>query len=1855
MIHTAADFSKGNMTNATVMPEGLSLGPIGTAPNNWTGLGNCSPGAQWLAGFDYHPASKKFILITRDYGDFYSGVWTYELETDLWNKKADSNPPSTYGIGNGVFDTINNVMVVLSCNGSITYSFDPSTGNWTKKDPASTPKAGNGFACAYDSDTGEIVIFGGWNYLMTGGWEYYNETWSYNLSNNVWTNRTTINSPYPRAYASMVYDNANKVMVLFGGNNTPGSEWGNSSLFGDTWIYNPGTNLWLNMSPTVSPSVREKFGMAYHPVKKETILNGGITGKGFAMASDSWTFNMSRNTWTNLTPANSPPPRSGQTMAYEPESAKIVLIGGISPTVYNWRADSWNYDYINNDWTLGTLNAPSARSNHQMAYDSDTGEIVLFGGNDGAMFPEYNPFYCGDTWKYNLSQNRWTLLSPTKACQKIEPTHGYWRWCGNVMAYDPQYKEFVLCTNVYGMTMWTYSFNLSTNTWINKNATPPTDGLAMVYHKQSKQMILYDYNWGLFYLNRTANKWSAIPGSGGGPQRLDVSFQYLEPSAEMLLYVDSGQAWLFNLTQTTWTRLSCPDFPPQRRGFSMAYDIRRNEAILYGGQRTDDTFLNDTWTLNMSTFTWTEIRTPQTKPQVSNHFIVYNEKVDETLLFGGETPLYIRSPETWVFNRFQYREAGSYISQANDTGGNAYFGNISWNASIPENTGFRVQMRSAANETASNASDFYGPDGTNTSYYTTSGQQINGIHNGSRWFQYKVFMNTTSERASPIFKSLQIHYNLIHTVTIDSPGKDSNWTDSKPIKWTAIDPDKYKDALWIDIHLLDINGQSKVLAENISAVKGSYQWDTTKYRSGQYRINLTARDDNKTIPLVVNATSDWFNLSHPNRRPVVELRSPTHAQTVNSSSVELEWNATDADEDPLTCHVFLGFEEFYNDSLPDIAAITNGTSAVITNLTDKAIYYWSVIADDGKENSTMPAVSLFTVDIPIEIRNHPPELLLLTPADGANITTFSTQLSWSGSDADSDRLTYSVFVAESGFNLTALPPLFTRTNETTLDLNNLTDGSTYYWAVIAYDGKDNSTAMTVWKFTVHIQIPADTPRIVAYSPKGPKTPLNPAIVVEFDREMDTLSVVSALSISPQIDIASFNRTGNKFIFTLGSPLTTETIYDVHVSTVAKASKGKNMFLPAKWNFTTLAPGEVDSELPTVLLTDPVNGATNVDRWKNITVMFSEAMALTTTKGACSITPAVNGSWEWLNNRGFAIQFRPANGFANGTYTVTISRAATDESGNHLAENLTFSFKVGVSMTGKPKLLTKSLVGEGVRTNAQLVLAFDRQMDPASVISAFRISPAVEGNWTYDEEGKIFTFTPAKRFRAGTTYSVTISTSAKDMDGNPLAQDASWTFKTVEAASPVGIGMAEWLLLALVVVVAAGIGVFAVSRRRMAGATAAAGTAALSAPKGFAIEDIFLMYNDGRLIQHTTRRIKADMDVDIFTSMLTALQAFVKDSMGRGTGSELGSMEFGGDKILLEKGKHVIVAVVITGGEPAGFRDEMKAAVKNVESEYGPVLDGWEGDATELAGAKRFLAELGGYKLAEETPAEKPKADITLKSEVEFYQGFVRLKVAVKNNMETVVTKATFKLIYNDNMLRQDHFEPALECKGDEVILGILEPKEKKTVAFYLDPQMCTESYLEGVLTFKDARGNLETIKMPRKLTSVVCPILFTEENINTAMLKRMAADELDKNDSKVFTIPSTMTSEKAFEVGKAAIQHHDVRLVRELKEEKPFRAEAWYYGKAKGRPDRLIVQVRVIPEMSFLEFSVSSDSVLMLTGMLAELKSDLNKELETHHMKGAMKQVVDRDDMEAVAEIRHLLEKAGEAETEPAKRAGKTS
>ncbi|MGQ9582626.1 MAG: FG-GAP-like repeat-containing protein [Thermoplasmatota archaeon] len=478
--------------------------------------------------------------------------------------------------------------------------------------------------------------------------------------------------------------------------------------------------------------------------------------------------------------------------------------------------------------------------------------------------------------------------------------------------------------------------------------------------------------------------------------------------------------------------------------------------------------------------------------------------------------------------------------------------------------------------------------------------------------------------------------------------------------------------------------------------------------------------------------------------------------------------------------------------------------------------------------------------------------------------------------------------------------------------------------------------------------------------------------------------------------------------------------------------------------------------------------------------------------------------------------------------------------------------------------------------------------------------------------------------------------------------------------------------ALLAIVAAGasLGVYAV-RRRVRGA-AGAGTPASMAPapqapslppapptaprapdwaggEEMAIEDVFLVYRDGRLIHHSTRRLATGVDTDILSSMLTALTSFVRDALSRTGDGTVGSLEYGGSKIFFEMGRWVYIAVVVTGAqEPPGLREEMRQAVRNIESEFGGVLPEWDGNIATLTGSRRLLAPLVAFRAAPAAaPAPAPEAvDVSVLGELEFFQGYVRLKVAVKNNSPSFIMDSAFKIIYNDKALKLERVEPDYPLSGREVLLGNIGIKEKKTIAFYLDPQICMESYIDGTLTFKDAQGGLHHADMKRKLASVVCPIMHTDENVNTAMLKRMLESELDQKDSKLFSLPPGLGPEKAFEVCKRAVQGHDIRLVREFEERAPtYIGEAWYFGKVKGRPEKLVVKAAVRADEGVAEFYVASNSRLVVTGLLAELKSDLNREYRREREAGAgMEAMVDPARRERLRREGTLLDKHSEAE-----------
>jgi hypothetical protein len=129
-----------------------------------------------------------------------------------------------------------------------------------------------------------------------------------------------------------------------------------------------------------------------------------------------------------------------------------------------------------------------------------------------------------------------------------------------------------------------------------------------------------------------------------------------------------------------------------------------------------------------------------------------------------------------------------------------------------------------------------------------------------------------------------------------------------------------------------------------------------------------------------------------------------------------------------------------------------------------------------------------------------------------------------------------------------------------------------------------------------------------------------------------------------------------------------------------------------------------------------------------------------------------------------------------------------------------------------------------------------------------------------------------------------------------------------------------------------------------------------------IDDVFLLYNDGRLIKHYTRAARPSFDSETFGAMLTAVGSFVRDTLGKDEGDELTGMEFGGRKIRFVKGRRLTIAAVVAGGDDRGAMDRARRALEAMEREHAAALEAWSGRAEDVTFASSYVEQLlaGAY-------------------------------------------------------------------------------------------------------------------------------------------------------------------------------------------------------------------------------------------------------------------------------------------------------
>jgi parallel beta-helix repeat protein len=127
-----------------------------------------------------------------------------------------------------------------------------------------------------------------------------------------------------------------------------------------------------------------------------------------------------------------------------------------------------------------------------------------------------------------------------------------------------------------------------------------------------------------------------------------------------------------------------------------------------------------------------------------------------------------------------------------------------------------------------------------------------------------------------------------------------------------------------------------------------------------------------------------------------------------------------------------------------------------------------------------------------------------------------------------------------------------------------------------------------------------------------------------------------------------------------------------------------------------------------------------------------------------------------------------------------------------------------------------------------------------------------------------------------------------------------------------------------------------------------------------IEAVYLVTHSGLSIKEILRQ-ETKLRPDIFTSMLTAVGNFVKESLSimsdqdkEGTLNTLGYENY---RILIESGDFANLVVLLTGKENEFLINDIKDIHLNLEKKYENVLKSWDGDDEKVAGIDEILKPL----------------------------------------------------------------------------------------------------------------------------------------------------------------------------------------------------------------------------------------------------------------------------------------------------------
>jgi Domain of unknown function (DUF4082)/Bacterial Ig-like domain len=250
---------------------------------------------------------------------------------------------------------------------------------------------------------------------------------------------------------------------------------------------------------------------------------------------------------------------------------------------------------------------------------------------------------------------------------------------------------------------------------------------------------------------------------------------------------------------------------------------------------------------------------------------------------------------------------------------------------------------------------------------------------------------------------------------------------------------------------------------------------------------------------------------------------------------------------------------------------------------------------------------------------------------------------------------------------------------------------------------------------------------------------------------------------------------------------------------AKDAAGNPLAADVVWFFKR---SERDTRPPAVTAVSPADGGTGVSPTSTVTATFDEAMLAstitTTTFALRDAADALVPSTVAYNASTRVATLTPSAALAAGaTYRATILGGASgvkDLANNALAANRTWSFTTAGADSTPPTVTAFTPPGgaAGVSVSTAVTATFSEPMQAATISTdSFDLrvgTTVVPATVSYNATTRVATLTPTSPLAAATTYTATVRGGAtdprvKDLAGNALASNFTWSFSTAAGSLP----------------------------------------------------------------------------------------------------------------------------------------------------------------------------------------------------------------------------------------------------------------------------------------------------------------------------------------------------------------------------------------------------------------------------------------------------------------------------------------